>query len=263
MLKVFEKLFLAIKSGRQAQVITIVGTPQDGAGLGQMVILYSDKEWDGSLVNEEITQGVMSGIANKQWEKPIIFEDEHFPGYKFFWDNWVNTSKAIVFGGGHISQSLVEFLALLDIEVTVIDDRPEFANPGRFPRAHTILCDSFSNVLTGKNLNIDEQTAVIIVTRGHRYDLECLRGTLATSAGYLGMIGSRRRVAGILQLLRDEGVSPSLLSRLHSPIGLPIGGTTPAEIALSIAAEVVSVFRGGSVQRMSEQRGRICGTGNT
>lgn len=95
-------------------------------------------------------------------------------------------------------------------------------------------------------VEVDGETYVVVVTRGHRHDLDCVRQLLGKGTGYLGMIGSRRRVAGVFELLRQEGVDEETLAELRSPIGLGIGAETVAEIALSILAEIVQVQRGGS-----------------
>jgi len=179
------------------------------------------------------------------WTKPMILslEDESGEKYRIFWDRISNQYNAVVFGGGHISQPLVQMLTLLDFVVTVVDDRPEFANQSRFPGAHKVICDSFQQSF--KHLSIDNNTAVILVTRGHRYDMECLRATMGSNARYLGMIGSRKRVTEVLNVLREEGAPEDLQRRIKAPIGLDIKAETPAEIAVSIVAEVISVFRGG------------------
>jgi xanthine dehydrogenase accessory factor len=163
---------------------------------------------------------------------------------RLFWDRVVHKSRAVVFGGGHISQPLVQLLLLLEFEVTVVDDRPEFANKARFPGAHQVICDNFHKVL--KELTIYPDTAIIIVTRGHRYDMDCLRAVMHYKTRYLGMIGSRRRIREIVNVMREEGAPEDLEERLRAPIGLDIKAETPAEIAVSIVAEVITVFRGGS-----------------
>ncbi len=248
----FKKLLEAVQNKVPVQVITLVAEPSGEANLlGQILLYYPDGQIEGQLVNEDITRQVINYLETYAWEKPALFKINAGGDYKFFRDKWVNSNRAIVFGGGHISQPLVEMLGLMDFDVTVVDDRPEFANNARFPRAGRVICESFSRVLAGGGLDkmeIDEQTAVIVVTRGHRYDLDCLRGLSTVRAGYMGMIGSRRRVKGIIELLAAEGVSDDFLQNLRSPIGIDIGATAPAEIALSIAAEVLAVLRSGTLK---------------
>jgi len=240
---VFSSLLTAIERDKKIDIITVIdGTPN--LYIGKMLIIHEDERVEGQF-DEFVTQHILDKIRMMSWTKPVTLSIEDPAGgkYRVLWDRMTNQFNAVVFGGGHISQPLVQILSLLDFLVTVVDDRPEFANQARFPGAHKVICESFQQSF--KQLVIDDDTAVIIVTRGHRYDLECLRATMGSVARYLGMIGSRKRVREVLNVLREEGAPEELEKRLKAPIGLDIKGETPAEIAVSIAAEVVSVFRGG------------------
>lgn len=145
---------------------------------------------------------------------------------------------AYVFGAGHCGQKLVPLLSTVGFYTVVVDDRAEFANETLFPSADRIMVpDSFADVV--KRLPIDEDSYVVIVTRGHIHDRTVLRQALETPAGYVGMIGSRRKIADVFQKLEESGVSPEQIARVHAPIGLPIGAETPEEIAVSIAAQLI------------------------
>lgn len=162
------------------------------------------------------------------------------------------SQRLIVLGGGHIAIPLAQMGKLLNFEVTVIDDRPSFANPGRFPEADVVVCQDFKGAL--RELEIDNNTYVIIVTRGHRYDQTCLEELLnKPQAAYLGMIGSRRKVATIMSNLQEEGYRQDLLDRVYTPIGLDIGAQSPEEIAVSIMAEIIMVNRYGFSQGLKNQ----------
>lgn len=242
----FNKLLSVMNDGSTADILTVIDSPPDNCNyIGQMLIIHPDGRFDGRF-DEFVVRKVLDKVRTTLWCKPMTFSVEDCQGgtYRIFWDRVVNTSRAVVFGGGHISQPLVQILSLLDFRVTVVDDRPEFANWARFPGAQNVICESFRKVL--QEVTIDEETAVIIVTRGHQYDMDCLRATMGSCARYLGMIGSRRRIREIINLLREEGAPEDLSRRLRAPIGLDLNAQTPAEIAVSIAAEVVAVFRGGS-----------------
>ncbi|MBQ7801248.1 MAG: XdhC family protein [Oscillospiraceae bacterium] len=148
-------------------------------------------------------------------------------------------NRLILLGGGHIAQPLCAMAAMLDFAVTVVDDRITFANSERFPRAAQVVCNSFGKAIAG--LQVRAGDYVCVITRGHRWDGECLRQLLSgTFPTYLGMIGSRRRVKGLLDLLAEEGFDAEKLARIHAPIGLAINAQTPAEIAVSICAELVA-----------------------
>ncbi len=150
--------------------------------------------------------------------------------------------RLLVLGGGHIALHVVEFAAKCGFAVTVADDRPDFANRARFPLAEQVICDSFENAIRGFRLTGYDY--VVIITRGHRHDADCLRVILpGTQPNYLGLIGSRRRVRGLMEMLAEEGFSTENMARICTPIGLPIGAVTPQEIAVSILSELIAYKR--------------------
>jgi xanthine dehydrogenase accessory factor len=152
--------------------------------------------------------------------------------------------RLIVVGGGHIAVPLVRIARVLDFEILVLDDRPQFADPARFPDADAVLCGPYSETL--KTLNLDRDAYVVLVTRGHVHDAACLREVARFPVAYVGMIGSKMRVRTVLQGLIAEGLDREQLNAVHAPIGIDIGSTTPAEIAVAIVAEMIKVRRGGS-----------------
>ena len=150
--------------------------------------------------------------------------------------------RLIVLGGGHIALPVCQFGAACGFNVCVVDDRPDFANRQRFPEAAQVLCDSFENGI--RQLGITPFDYVVVITRGHRHDADCLRVLLpGEEPAYLGMIGSRRRTKGLLEMLKEEGFDEKRLSRICTPIGLNIGAVTPGEIAVSILSEVIAYKR--------------------
>jgi len=149
--------------------------------------------------------------------------------------------QLLILGAGHIALPLATMAKIVGYEVTVVDDRPSFANSARFSTADTVLCDDFERAIEG--ININPQTFIVIITRGHRYDKACLRKVINLPASYIGMIGSRKRVKALIAELEEEGVPSELLGKLYSPIGLKIGAETPEEIAVSILSELIKVQR--------------------
>lgn len=148
-----------------------------------------------------------------------------------------------IFGGGHIGARLVPLCHLLGFRTVVVDDRAEFASRDRFPLAGDLIAaPSFDRIVD--DLPIDEDSYVVIVTRGHGGDQAILRQVLRRRPGYIGMIGSRRKRGLIFEQLAREGFTPDDLSRVHCPIGLPVGAETPEEIAVSIAAELIATRAG-------------------
>ncbi|MBN1320513.1 MAG: XdhC family protein [Thermoleophilia bacterium] len=147
---------------------------------------------------------------------------------------------AYVFGAGHCGEKLAPVLSSLGFFTVVVDDRPDFASPERFPTADRLVVPaSFDNVVG--TLPIDEESYLVIVTRGHSHDTCVLAQSLGTKARYIGMIGSKKKVADAFRDLSGQGFSGDDLARVHAPIGLSIGAETPEEIAISIAAELIQV----------------------
>ncbi len=150
-----------------------------------------------------------------------------------------------IFGAGHVGFQLAKMAHLLDFRTIVVDDRAEFANTNRFEHAHTVhVADQFATVfdeLTRKELAIDENAYIVILTRGHLHDQTVLEQALRTKAAYIGMIGSRRKRDQIYDNLIQQGVSQRSLDQVYSPVGLDINSETPAEIAVSIIGEIIQV----------------------
>lgn len=145
--------------------------------------------------------------------------------------------RVYLLGGGHLSQELVPLLSHLGFCCIVGDDRAEFTRPALFPGADAVHLVDFMNL----QLPVGPEDYLVIATRGHLADIDCIRFALKTGAKYIGVVGSRRKVRFIREKMLSEGFRDSDLSRLTTPIGLPIGSETPAEIAVSIAAQLIQV----------------------
>jgi len=152
--------------------------------------------------------------------------------------------RLVIAGAGHVGRAVAEMGRFLGFDLVVIDDRAEFANPGRFPGAARIIVGDPARILA--RLPLGREDHVVIVTRGHRHDEAALRAVIHRRPGYLGMIGSRGKVALMEdRFLRTGAATAAEWGRLHAPIGLPIGSRTVEEIAVSIAAELVRTRREG------------------
>src|ERR1700684_2279546 len=148
---------------------------------------------------------------------------------------------ALIFGGGHISKSLAKVLDLAGFRVSVIDNREAYANRERFPEAAEVYADEYEDVYP--KLNVNESTYIVIVTRGHRDDMRVLRWAVTTPARYISMIGSKRKVIGVVKELEKEGLPREAFERVHAPMGLEIGAISPEEIAISVGAEMIAMRR--------------------
>ena len=144
----------------------------------------------------------------------------------------------LLFGAGHVSQPTSQLARNVDFAVTVIDDRAEYANRKRFPAADRILVvNEFSDACA--KLKIDSETFIVIMTRGHAYDESVLRQVIDTPSAYIGMIGSRKKARHIYDRLLADGIGANAFQRVHCPVGLKIDAETPAEISVSIVAELI------------------------
>jgi xanthine dehydrogenase accessory factor len=148
---------------------------------------------------------------------------------------------AYIFGAGHISKSLSKVATLAGFASVVIDNRDTFANRERFPEAAAIHAAEYEEVFPA--LPINETSYLVIVTRGHRDDMRVLRLAIATPARYIAMIGSKRKVLNVIRELEKEGIPRAVFERIYAPMGLNIGAISPEEIAISVAAEMISVRR--------------------
>jgi xanthine dehydrogenase accessory factor len=158
--------------------------------------------------------------------------------------------KLVVVGAGHIAVPLVQIAKVLDFYVIVTDDRLAYANHERFPDADQVLVGDMAQML--KEMAITPSTYIVLITRGHKYDEPCLREIIHSQAKYIGLIGSRRRIKACFQRFRDEEkIAEEMIERVYAPIGLDIATETPAEIALSILAEIIKVRRGGKAASLS------------
>ncbi len=154
--------------------------------------------------------------------------------------------RLVVVGGGHVGLAIARMASLLDYEVTVIEDRGEFATRERFPDGVEVMHADMVKAL--ETMEIGWNTFIVVATRGHKLDSHALRAAVRTEARYVGLLGSRRKTILIERMLRDEGIPEERLREVHSPIGLDLGGRTPAEIALSILAEISTTRYGGSAR---------------
>lgn len=205
-----------------------------GSELHRELIVENDSE-------EVVQEAFMYGIpkCHKEEEKCTIAE----PFYP--------EERLVVLGGGHIALPLVEFAAKTGFQVTLVDDRPSFANTKRFPLAKHVLCDNFEHAL--QTLHIKKSDYVVIITRGHRHDSECLKAICeGEEPKYVGLIGSRKRIAIVKNTLEVEGCDRERLDRVHTPIGLNIGAITPEEIAISIVSELILSKRLGGTKRCQQ-----------
>ena len=204
---------------------------------------------------EEAMAGARAAIERKGHERLEFSFAEG--GFTVFVETQARPPHLIIAGAGHIAVPLAAIAKTCDFEVTVIDDRPQYAHPQRFPSADRVAAGPFRPTLAklrqGKAA-FDNDTYLVLVTRGHQHDIDCLLEALDDPVAYIGMIGSRRRIRAVFELLeRERNIPAAKFDRVRAPIGLDIGAITPAEIAVCIVAEMIGVMRGGPLPGMSRQ----------
>lgn len=159
--------------------------------------------------------------------------------------------RLIVFGGGHLGKCIYEIGKNLNFAITIIDDREEFANEKRFSEANVLCKDIIEAV---KDISIQENDYIVIVTRGHKEDKKALKEVINLNAKYIGVIGSRRKLTEIKRGLLEEGISQEAIDRVYAPIGLDVSDGTPEEIALGILSEILMIKNNGTLNHRRDKK---------
>jgi Xanthine and CO dehydrogenases maturation factor, XdhC/CoxF family len=236
----YKNLLDAVDAGKKAVMVTRMddGDCKSKSSYNKTLLIEDSFSSDNCIHNfdEIVYQKAKDSLETGTLQLVKVSEKETYLIEPYFPE-----PRLIILGGGHIAKPLVEFGARAGFAVTVIDDRPAFANTARFPDAEKVICESFEKCFDLINLN--KSAFVVTVTRGHRHDIDCLRQVLKYKTAYVGMIGSKRRVKGVMEQLLSEGYSEEKLNNVNSPIGLEIGAVTPDEIAFSIIAQVIKYRR--------------------
>jgi xanthine dehydrogenase accessory factor len=252
-----EEVVRALREGKRLVIATVIGTTgstprKDGA---RMAVLEGGRQVD------SIGGGALEALVKKDAEallpvggsavKEYLLKEGDDPEctgmicggrVRIHFQVELPPERLLIFGAGHVGAALATVTASLGFATTILDDRIEFLEPSRFPAGVTLkhLGPDVSEPLPP----VDAATCIAVVTRCHRSDLDALRRVLNTPAAYIGVIGSRRKIRLMLERLRREGFAESKLAGLRAPIGISIGACTPAEIAVSIASELIQLRRG-------------------
>src|SRR5690349_20505905 len=260
----------ALERGEPAALVTIVrstgSTPQR---TGAKMLVFADGRTVGTIgggcyendalgkAREAIASGKPS-LVKYDLNDDFVQESGLICGgqMEVYIDPIAPSPALYVVGAGHVGWHLARMAADAGFRIHVVDDREKFANAERFPNAETIEVDDIGGWL--HRAELPSTAYVVVVTRGHTHDFEAIRALAARDLRYLGLIGSRAKVARIFDALEAEGMPAECLARVHAPIGLDIGAITPAEIAVAILAELIAIRHGRDVSAVSMkwQRGR-------
>jgi xanthine dehydrogenase accessory factor len=248
---VAEAILRARNDGRALASITAV----HGDAAGERVVIFADGAVLGSFSNPALN-GVATELATQALAdaQPILRETDS--GF-LFCEPVIPADPLIIVGAGHIAVPLAQLGCMIGFDVSVLDDREEFATPERFPEQARVQQMDFAAPFA--EMSISPRAFVVLVTRAHKYDYDCIRALLARDPlpRYIGMIGSKRRVRAAFQALLDDGIAQERLALVKAPVGLDIGAETPAEIAVSIAAELVRERSGSGTGATLASEARI------
>lgn len=226
---VFFKEFKQVDKSKNNIILTIVS----GVNINSKLLL-SDGEIVYTNNNKLNWENLIKAIPQDNKSQMITVGDE-----KVYIEFMRQKYNIVICGAGHVSMPIISMCKLLDLPVTVIDDRLAFANNAINGGADKVICESFDKALD--QIKGDSGTFFVIVTRGHRYDQVCLQKIINKENAYIGMIGSKLRVKKVLGYLEEQGIDREKLDKVYTPIGLKIGAETPAEIAVSIMAQIIEV----------------------
>lgn len=228
-----------LTAGRKGRMVARLGTGETLPDRIDRCLVTADGEPRGDFTPADDLMNALKESAGER--APAVIE---VAGSRYLVEPCFVPGTVYLFGAGHVSQQVAKLARLVDFRVVVLDDRPEFANRDRFPdAAETHVIPDFQSAFDA--LTIDADSYMVILTRGHAHDRTVLEGALRTDAGYIGMIGSRKKRDAIYKKLLSEGFTQKDLDRVHSPIGLSIGAETPEEIGVSIVGELIQARAGG------------------
>ena len=209
----------------------LLATVLEGADTGNRYF-FSEGELLGQTGSSELSEELKSQIT--ETSQSGIYE---IVGKKFFIEHLKQPAHLVICGAGHVAQQVILLAAKVGFDITVLEDRVSFAGEARRAGADRVICDNFEDAL--KQIPGSEDTYFLVVTRGHRYDRECLEAILKKTYAYVGMMASRGRSALLKKQMAEDGFDRKALDEIHTPVGLPINAETPEEIAVSIVSELI------------------------
>ena len=252
---IYNEIQTCLKRGERIAVATVVKTIGAApCGVGTKMLVRADGTSSGSFsgakVDAQVAQDALQAL--REGHSSLVhthLDPDQAVGscgatLELFIEVLYPEPRLIIAGAGNVAQALARLATSLDFRIVVVDDRRDLADPQAFSEKVQL---TFGDVpQTIRELEPDEASWIVIVTRGHHLDKDALRAALETHARYVGMIGSPGKIKNIFRDLLKEGTPRERLAQVHSPIGLDLGAETPEEIALSIAAEMVMIRKNGS-----------------
>lgn len=246
-LAIYEEMVRMMRAGDPFVLATVIGhSGSSPRKSGSRMLLRSDGSILGSVgggrVEAETLQAARQALGEGTPRTlPFVLTEEH--GFACGGSMTVHVEphgsarRLVMFGAGHVGRATAALAKGCSFRVTVVDERPEWANPEQLPGVDELICCPVREAFG--RLRLDGQSCVVIATPGHLQDFDAVRGALGSGAGFIGLLGSRRKRETLLALLEQEGFSPEQRARVITPVGLEIGAQTPEEIAVSIVGELI------------------------
>lgn len=258
--ELFRELQEALNNRKPFVLCTVVEVDGSSPGkAGQRMIVFEGGRTAGTIgggINEERTRKAALAFFAERGGTQLLSYDlandiesgEPVCGgsVKVFIEYMADRSRIVIFGGGHIGFVLARLASQIRFHVVLVDDRPEYADPSRFPEIEHVICRPYPGSVAA--IGVEESDAIVIVTPGHLHDREVLEQAVASPAEYIGMIGSSRKIVEMKKSLIASGADPKRVEGVFAPIGIHLGSNTPEEIALEILAQIVA-FRNGITLR--------------
>jgi xanthine dehydrogenase accessory factor len=255
-------IFEEIVAAKKANIPVVLATVIESLGSapreeGARMLIRADGSIEGTIGGGAIEKKIIDEaltLINAAAPKLVKYELKDIGmscggGMSVFLEPLLPAPQLIIFGAGHIGSALSHIGKLLDFRVTMVDNRPEFASRELLTSADTVIAENYLQAIDA--LIITDNTYIVILTHKHAHDYEVLEQLISKPFRYLGMIGSKTKVATVLQQLRAKGVSEDIIKKIQSPIGISFGAHTPAEIAISIAAEMVAERNNADVSALT------------
>ncbi|WP_164545624.1 XdhC family protein [Paenibacillus albus] len=263
-MELYQRLISSIENRTEVALITVtkinnhascLDYPTEEAVVGTKLLLFSEGEvFCEQHISKEDWQPILEEARtalSRQKSKAFVSKLKNYE-IEYFVDVYPAPLHLIVAGAGHVAKPLVEMGKKLGFYITVICDRPQFANKEQFPLADEVECKPYHEYF--QRLDAASKPYITLLTRGHQFDVTILREILHLPIPYIGMIGSRRRISGVLSQLHEDFPSTDF-HHLYAPVGLDIGAQTPEEIAISVLAEILRVKHHASGKSLREEIG--------
>lgn len=254
-IRIMERLTKCIEQGQDVALVTVTNAQGSSPrGVGSMMIVDAN----GRLIDGTVGGGAVEERAKKDGAACIkrgVSKTIHYElnlsnsenalhmacggSVDVFFRVFKGRDELVIVGAGHVGDKLSKVAHILGYHITIIDDRAEFANKERFPEADVLKVGDIGESL--ENYPVSANTNIVIITHGHKYDQIALEKIISSPARYIGMIGSKNKISLCFKDMTEKGFEKEVLSKVHAPIGLDIGGEAPEEIAVAIIAEIQAV----------------------